>query len=113
MAAKPVKNLSSFRAIHDKNVVVPNKIRAGIASLEKEHGPEGWEYEMDFIKRCGVSTTDFGAFRDAFDDQVVETTGRNPKKAWFATVRAARATGVSTLRQQRLAEEAAITPKKK
>jgi hypothetical protein len=89
--AKTPKNLASFRAAHDKNVIIPNKIRAAIASLEKDHGPEGWEYEAEFSKRAGTSTTDFAMFREEFKDHFVEVGGRNAKRVWFATVKAAKA----------------------
>lgn len=88
---KPIKNLASFRAAHDKNVVVPNKIRAALASLEKEHGAEGWEYEAEFIKRIGTSTTDMAMFRDQFAAHFVEVgSGSNKKRVWFAALKAAK-----------------------
>lgn len=92
MKANQQKNLSTFRAAHDKNVIIPNKIRAGLASLEKQHSAEGWEYEQEFMRRCGVAQTDFGLFRDQFEKYVVNVgTERAPKRVWFATEKAAKA----------------------
>lgn len=91
MATKPPRDLSSFRAAHDKNVIIPNKIRAALVALEKEHGPEGWEYEAEFSKRAGCSTTDFAMFRDQFATHFIETGGSRTKRVWFATVKAAKA----------------------
>lgn len=77
-ASKSGKSLSDFRAAHDKNFIVPGKIKAGLEKL----GPEGWEYEVEFIRTCGLSTTDFAAFRDQFEDFSVNVGGRNPKRVW-------------------------------
>lgn len=72
------KTLADFRAIHDKNFVIPNKIKAGLEAL----GNDGWEYEADFQRLCGVSTTDFAKFRDQFEEYYVTTSGTNPKRVW-------------------------------
>jgi hypothetical protein len=84
--AKPKKNLDAFRATHDRNVTVPNKIRAGLDALAKAEGPEAWEYEADFVKRAQISQTDLGQFRSNFEDHIVETKGRVSKRVWFADV---------------------------
>lgn len=89
MPPKP-KTLSDFKAVHDLNVVVPAKITAALTAMEKEH-PESWEYEGDFIRRSGISTTQMGQFRSQFEKYIVETSGRNPKRVWFATEKAAKA----------------------
>lgn len=80
------KNLDAFRATHDRNVTVPNKIRAGLDSLAKAEGAEGWEYEADFVKRASLSQTDLGQFRAQFEDHIVETKGKSAKRVWFADV---------------------------
>lgn len=75
---KAGKDLAAFRALHDKSYIVPLKIQEGLKAL----GENAWEYEVEFIKRCGLSTTDLAAYRDQFKDFFVETGGRNPKRAW-------------------------------
>lgn len=77
---KPAKNdLESFRAMHDKSFMIPKKIQEGLAAL----GDDAWEYELDFIKRCGVSPTDFAAYREQFEDFYVNIGApRAPKRAW-------------------------------
>lgn len=80
--------VADFRSLHDRNVIVPTKIRATFAAMLKEH-PEMWHYELDFIKRAGISTTDIGQFREQFIDHVVETSGKNPKRVWFASAKVA------------------------
>lgn len=74
------KTLTDFRAAHDKNFLVPEKIKAGLAKL----GKDSWEYEVDFIRICGLSTTDFAMFRDQFEDFFVPVSvgGRNTKRIW-------------------------------
>ena len=80
MATKPkTKTLSDFRAAHDKNFVVPQKIKAGIEKL----GKEGWEYEVDFARMCGVNTTDFARFRDQFEEFFVTVLSNNhTRRVW-------------------------------
>lgn len=84
----PGKTLADFRAAHDRNVIVPAKIRKALAEMEAEHA-ENWDYELDFMRRAGLSQTDMGAFRPQFADHVVEVSGKNPKKVWFASAKIA------------------------
>lgn len=77
------KSLDDFRAVHDKNTIVPARIREGLKKL----GKDGWDYEIDFIKLCGVSTHDFGAFREQFEDHYVNVGGtRSGKRAWAGSI---------------------------
>lgn len=87
---KSAKTLADFRAAHDKNVIIPNKINAALAAMAAE-GSESWEYEVDFLRRASVSTTDLAAFRQQFERHIVETTGKSVKRVWFATEKAAKA----------------------
>lgn len=87
-----VKNVEDFRAAHDNNVIVPQKIRAALAAMLKV-GPEQWEYEADFMKLAGVSQTQIGAFREGFIDHIVDApglSGRTARRVWFADVRVAK-----------------------
>ena len=91
VAGKPTpasKTLADFRAAHDPNVIVPTKIKKALADMLAE-GKENWEYEADLMRRASISTTDLARFRPQFEAHVVETTGRNPKKVWFASVKVA------------------------
>ena len=76
------KSIASFRALHDKSVIFPAKIRAGLKSLGN-----AWEYEADFIKRCGLSQPEFGRYRDQFSDFFVSVRERGSfsKRAWAGT----------------------------
>ena len=76
MASK-VKNLADFRQAHDKNFIIPAKLKAAIAAL----GKDGWEYEAIFIKNIPVSTTDCERFREQFEKFVVVVDGGR-KKIW-------------------------------
>jgi hypothetical protein len=71
-----------FSALYDKSVIVPRKIKAALAALG-----ESWEPEVDFLRRCGLSTTDFSRFREPFMAHSVTTTGTNPKRIWAGTVK--------------------------
>lgn len=84
MTKAKTKTLADFRAQHDKAVIIPAKIKAGLAALLIEGGKENHEQEGEFITRIKVSQTDMGRFRDLFTDHVVMTIGKNPKRIWFA-----------------------------
>lgn len=83
LSKSTVKTLDDFRAAHDKNVIVPTKIKAALEAMLKE-GPENWHYEADFIRLAQISQTDMGMFRDHFSEHVVETSGKSAKRVWFA-----------------------------
>jgi len=90
MPTKP-KTLADFKAAHDPNVIVPNKIRAALAAIEKE-GPENWLYEVDFLKLSGVSTTQLSQFRDQFADHIIETPASSrgsAKRVYFGNAKVA------------------------
>lgn len=82
------KTLADFRAAHDKNVIVPTKIKNALDALAKEN-PENWVYEQELIKRAGISTTDLAVFRESFAAHIVEVGTRNAKRVWFATAKVA------------------------
>lgn len=73
------KTLSDFRAAHDKDFVIPARINAGLAKI----GKDGWEYEGDFMRICGVGTIDFARFRDKFAAHcVMIRDGKHSKRVW-------------------------------
>lgn len=87
--AKPTaKTLDDFRAAHDRNVIVPTKIRTALKEMLDE-GPENWAYEAEFMRRAGISQADMGMFREHFEEHVVETSGKNAKRVWFADAKVA------------------------
>lgn len=89
VAKKPVgKSLADFRAAHDKNVIVPARIKKALEEMASESS-ENWCYENDLIKRAGISQTDMGLFREQFAEHIVETGGHNSKRVWFALVKVA------------------------
>lgn len=90
MASKP-KTLADFKAAHDPNVIVPNKIRLALAAIEKE-GPEHYLYELDFLKLSGLSTTQLASFRDQFAAHIVEAPaahGKSIKRVYFGNAKVA------------------------
>lgn len=74
------KSLTDFRSLHDKNYLIPKAIEAGLAKL----GKDGWEYELEFMKLCGVCSSDFARYRDKFEDFYLTVGGRGSqgKRVW-------------------------------
>lgn len=97
MAKAAPRNVASFKAQHNRNVVIPNKIRAALEKMAKDNGPEHYEYETDFVKLAEIGASDLAAHRDAFTKFIVEAkpigkgTSRSPRRVWFATEKAAKA----------------------
>jgi hypothetical protein len=74
------KDLEMFRAAHDRSFIIPRRIKDALATLG-----ESWEYEAEFIKRCGLSQSDFALYRDQFADFFVETANSHRsrgKRVW-------------------------------
>lgn len=84
--AKAKKDKAAFRSQFDPNVIVPNKIRAGLDSLKKSEGADGWEEEIHFLKRCGINAQAVSPHRDSFKAHIVEAKkpGGRPVNVWFA-----------------------------
>jgi hypothetical protein len=90
MSAKVItRTANDFRAAHDPDVIIPNKIRAALAELAKG-GEENWEYELEFSRRAGVNQQQLAAYRPQFEAHVVVAPGRNTKRAWFASTKVAK-----------------------
>ena len=70
------KSLADFRAAHDKDYIVPRKIKAALTALGS-----GWDYEVDFLRLAAVSTTDLAMYRDQFADYWV-VVDRSGKRVW-------------------------------
>lgn len=77
------RSLNEFRETHDKNFIVPKKIKAALAALGG-----GWEYEMAFAKLAGISLGDLSAYRSMFEEDHVVVIGGS-KRAWAGTKAAA------------------------
>ena len=97
--SKPTKptgrTLADWGAKHDKDVVIPNKIKAALALMAKE-GPEHHLYEQEFLQLAKISTTDLSKYRDQFAAHIVVVTHENgkayssPKNVWFHDARIAK-----------------------
>lgn len=77
---KSGKDLAAFRALHDKSYIVPEAIKKGLAELG-----DSWEYEQEFVRRCGLSLADFSRFRDKFAEFFVEIGGKSVRRCWAGT----------------------------
>jgi hypothetical protein len=91
MAKPKTRTLADFRAAHDPDVVIPNKLRSGIAAMLKS-GKEHWEYEADFLKLAGVTFPQLAAYRGLFDAHIVQVAdgSRSAKRVWFADPKVAK-----------------------
>ena len=78
------KSLEDFRASHDNDFIVPNKIRSALDKLGNS-----WMYEADFIKLCAVNNTLFARYREQFIDFVVtvpsSSAGGGTRRVWSGT----------------------------
>ena len=78
------KSLEEFRSAHDKNYIVPKKIKDALSKMG-----DSWEYEIDFIKTAGITTTDLVTFREQFENHIVavKVNGSSHKKnVWAGTI---------------------------
>lgn len=97
------RSLSTFAAAHNPAIIIPNKIRAALEKMRKDDGDESYAYEFSdstggtpFAKLAGVSIVHLNAYREQFEEHLVEAkqdTGsrRGPRWVWFATAKAAKA----------------------
>lgn len=87
---KKVNTLADWKASYEPDIVIPNKIKAALASLLKE-SEEGWESEADFIKRAKISNTQIGAYRSKFEKHIAlgRESGKSEKRFWFASAKVA------------------------
>ena len=70
------KSLSDFRAEHDKDYIVPARIKSALKQLG-----DGWEYEFEFSRLAGVSSPDLATYREQFADYWVPVS-RAGKRVW-------------------------------
>lgn len=70
------KALDEFRAQHDKDFIIPQRIDAALKALGT-----GWEYELEFSRLAGVSLADLGNYRERYADYWLPV-GRSGKRAW-------------------------------
>jgi hypothetical protein len=50
---------------------------------------DGWQYEVEFLRFAGLSTTDLAAYREEFIEHTVNVGGRTPRRVWVGTKAAA------------------------
>jgi hypothetical protein len=79
----PGRTAEDFTKLHDKNFIIPNRIKAALAELG-----DSWEYEGEFVKRCQpVANVDFARYRDQFTEFFFEVRAGNKgvKRIWCGT----------------------------
>lgn len=83
------RSLADLSAVHDRKVVVPNKIKAALTTLAASG--DDWMYESDFLKLTVpfISNTDIAKYRDQFVefwDVMKPTDGKSSaRRVWFAS----------------------------
>ena len=77
-----VRSLADFRNTYDLATIVPKKIAAGLKRLGN-----GWLYEVEFAKECGLTLRDLGLFRDNYADHVVSV--KDARRVWVGNKRVA------------------------
>jgi hypothetical protein len=91
VAAKP-RTVADFRNSHDRDVIVPTKIRAGLTKL-LEIGPEHYEYDEGFRALCGLQAAQLAAYRGQFVNHWFMTPGvsggKGEKRVWFGNAKVA------------------------
>jgi hypothetical protein len=96
MTAKTVvakaRTAADYKSTHEKSVIVPNKIKAGLAALLKT-GPEHYEYDEGFRSLCGLQAAELAEYREAFKSHWFITPGRTSnkggKRVWFGNAKVA------------------------
>ena len=86
------RTVADYRAAHDKDVIIPNKIRAGLARL-LAIGPEHYADNEEFRALCGVQAAELATYRNQFARNwfIVAGTNRSktPKRIWFGNPKVA------------------------
>jgi hypothetical protein len=88
---KQGKTLADLRAMHDRKVVVPNRIREALAILAKNG--DDWAYEADFqaLVKPPIANMDIAKYRDGFQDFWAELPERSSggrsrqRRVWFVS----------------------------
>lgn len=89
MASKKGNTIADLRAVHDRSVVIPNRIRAALVTLAASG--DAYAYESDFmaLAKPSISGKDIAQYRDQFVEFWAEASGTNGKasarRVWFAT----------------------------
>jgi hypothetical protein len=94
MSTKPKpRTVADFKAAHDRDTIIPNKIRAGLAKL-LEMGPEHYEYAEQFRALCGLQSAELAQYKGLFKRhwfvaQSMSSGGAREKQVWFGDAKVA------------------------
>lgn len=87
---KPKKDTDTFREQFDPAVIIPNKIKAALASLAKDEGPAAWDEEIHFLKRASLNAQTIAPHRETFKAHIVEAKkNKRVINVWFVDPKAA------------------------
>jgi len=86
------RTVADFKAAHDRDTIVVNKIRAGLQKL-LDIGPEHYEYSESFRAICGLQARDLADYKDRFADHWFKAaghgSGKDGKVVWFGSAKVA------------------------
>lgn len=92
MAIIKPRTADDFRATYDRNVIVPTKIRTGLAALLKI-GKEHYAKDDEFRSICGLQGAQLAEFRDQFKKHWFITpsigSSKTPTRVWFGDAKVA------------------------
>jgi|SRR5580658_2446210 hypothetical protein len=92
MAITKPRTAADFRATYDRNVIVPTKIKAGLAALLKI-GKEHYATDEEFRSICGLQGAQLADFREQFKKHWFITPSisgsKTPKRVWFGDAKVA------------------------
>lgn len=93
MKQKP-RTIADFKASHDRETVVTNKVRAALEALANI-GPEHYEYEGDFIKLAKISQSDIAGARESkefkpFIADAPAVHGKTARRVWCGSIKTAK-----------------------
>lgn len=75
------RTYQEFRETHDKDYIVPNRIRDALKALG-----DSWMYEAEFAKHAGLSQTDLSTYREEFLEDHTIVVDRT-RRIWCGTKR--------------------------
>lgn len=84
VSARPGRSLAEWEAKYDRADMVPRRIEAALAQLG-----ECWEYEIEFMRRAQISSSDLARYRDRYLDHVVYVRAER-RRVWVGSAEAAK-----------------------
>lgn len=78
------RSVEAFRASHDRNYIIPAKIKTALEKLG-----DTWCYDAEFLKLASLSTSDLAMFRDQFEEYWLIADKAAKKRVWAGNAKLA------------------------